>query len=198
MKPLRITSPGFPQGRAAARTVANPAALANRIAGGRRANRTGDSFEKVIFRSVEDSAGKVIELEDLPKCGARFTGKNTAHHLPICCDFIGAVIGPGDGIFFDAKSVGPEAYGIALNDEKIVKDHQAAFLHRMAGAGAIAGILVECRKLGDYRWLDGRHLGRDRAYTAWHDDRWIILGSMLRRVEFRTLVKCYLGEQLKN
>jgi hypothetical protein len=171
-----------------------PRKLAARVIGGKRASRAGDHFERAILAGVRDEAGEFMELAALPKCGAKFTGPRTAHHLPIACDFVGSVVGAGVGVFFDAKSSGEE-YGIDLANEKILKGHQATFLHRQASAGAIAGILVECRHLGDYRWLHGTHLGPGRAYTAWHDERWLILGEVARSVKMRELVKAFLGSK---
>jgi hypothetical protein len=154
---------------------------------GRKAQRSGAKFEEKIAASVRDYP--VVSICELPKCGARFTGKGRSHSLPIACDFIGSVCGPGVGLFFDAKSTEKE-YGINLAAEKILKAHQASFLHAQALAGAIAGILVECKAKGDCRWLDGRHLGKDRAYTAWHDPRWLSMGGS---VNFGLLVRVYLG-----
>lgn len=169
---------------------AKKASSRNRSRGGAAANRAGDAFESVIMASVRDREGQVVKLKDLPKCGARFHGPGTAHPLPICCDFVGTVVGPGTGIFFDAKST-EDAYGFPLNDEKSLKGHQAEHLFEQREAGAIAGILVEARHLGQYLWLDGKHLGRGRAYIAWHDPRWVKLGATGGLVQFRELVRAY-------
>jgi hypothetical protein len=178
---------------AAAIGLKNPGKLASRIRGGKAASRAGDYFERAILAGVRDEAGEFMQLAALPKCGARFTGPGKAHPLPIACDFIGSVVGAGIGVFFDAKSSDDE-YGFNLANDKLLKDHQAKYLHRQARAGAIAGILVECRHLGDYRWLHGTHLGPGRAYTAWKDERWLILGETTQQVRMRELVKAYLGE----
>jgi hypothetical protein len=77
---------------------------------------------------------------------------------PIDCDRHGCVVGTGRGVFLDAKSVCADLASLRIRDPKIVKKHRAKFLHRMAGAGVVAGVLVRCERLGRYLWLDGLHL----------------------------------------
>jgi len=184
-------TPGYPQGPAAAKPAANPRTRANRIFGGARANRSGDRFESVVMLSLNVRGVRLLELEALPKSGARFHGRRQAHALPMPCDFIGTVIGRGTAIYFDAKSCGADEYGIALNNAAILKTHQAQFLRTQRAAGAVAGLLVESKRLEEYLWLDATHLGPMRAYTAWHDARWLHLGSTSSVIEFSRLIAAY-------
>lgn len=158
----------------------------SRRRGGKRAEEAGKAFQRLILRTAARSLA--VELEALPACGARFVGKGKAHPLPICCDLAGCYIGSGRGIYIDAKSMLEKTGGIRLGDPKIVKPHQAAFLHRMARAGAVAGLLVERRpetRNGDgrgdsacYLWLDGRELLEGKA-VKWDDRRWVQMAGRI-------------------
>lgn len=154
--------------------------------GGRRAQRGGEDLEARIVAAC--GPGGAIELEPLPKSGARFTGGGQAHALPIACDFVGCVRGSGRAINFDAKRVGAAVAGLRIADPKILKPHQAKYLARMDRAGAIAGVLVECERLGDYRWLDGRHL-LGECSVRWEDPRWLVLGPSSAPVSFEVLLR---------
>lgn len=149
--------------------------------GGARAQRSGSNFELAIMGSAAVSPHVILYA--LPKCGARFTGPRESHALPMPCDFIGAVKGTGRAIVFDAKSCN-DVYGIDLANPKIVKPHQARFLLNMDECNAVAGLLVECKRRMEYRWLPGSYLVAARTFMAWHSPAWLILGPVTRHVDF--------------
>jgi hypothetical protein len=150
--------------------------ITNRRIGGLRAKRAGDALERVIEFAAKDC----MILSHLPPCGARFIGRGKIISELIPCDFAGAVIGRGTGVFFDAKScAGPS---MRLADPAIVKPHQADFLRDMDRCGCIAGLLVLAEKRNEYLWLNGRHLDARRGTLRFSDDcgeimpPWIGLG----------------------
>ena len=183
--------PAEVQGRVLARVRGRGEAgvtTAARRAGGRRAQRAGEGFEDVVMAAAL-RAIELLELERLPKCGARFVGKGRIHHQPIPCDFIGATRS-GRGIFFDVKHIGPGVGGLRLLDERIVKAHQRTFLHRMSAAGAIAGLMIEHE--GDVLWLDGGYLANwatPLRLVKWGSNLWMMLGK--NGVNFRFLLRTY-------
>lgn len=154
--------------------------------GGRKANAAGDSLEAQIDAAAA-RGDCPIALSPLPKCGARFVGRGKAKAEPIDCDRHGCVCGSGRAVFMDAKAVGTEVASMRIRDPKIVKPHQAKFLRRMAAAGAVAGLLVRCERMGDYRWLDGLHLDGGGA-VGWEDPRWVVLGPTSRPLSLARLV----------
>ena len=173
-----------------------------RMAGGRKARIAGSQLEGAILASSY-LPGCPVCLEQLPACGARFVGKGRAHPLPIPCDFIGVVrrFGhPLDGglighaLFLDAKSCGPKLGAIRLNDPKILKPHQRRFLVAMRDAGGIAGLLVECRKLHSFLWLDAGHL-EIVGNLSWSDGRWLVLGPTNAPIAFARLLQAYRLEE---
>jgi len=125
-------------------------------------------------------------IEKLPPCGGRYIGKGRLINEPIPCDFVGSIPACGKAIFFDAKSSTDDS-GFQLSDPHKLKPHQRAFLRQQADAGAVAGILVECKALGSYLWLYGESLRHDRI--GWNDDRWLDLGPTSGVVRFDWLIR---------
>jgi hypothetical protein len=160
---------------------------AARSAGSRRAVRAGDALEVAVWAMALQQSD-LVSIEQLPKCGAQFTGKGKAHAQPICCDFAGCVRGGGRAIFFDAKRLDTES-ALRLGHERLIKAHQRFFLYNQAQAGAIAGLMVAHG--GIVRWLDGKHLlslVRKIRPVRWDDKRWIVLGD---RPDFGKLLAAY-------
>jgi hypothetical protein len=160
--------------------------------GGRKSQGDGKAFESLIVASVRDREGSVMELVQIPS-GAQWIGKGVHIPKPSPFDFAGVAYGSGRAVAFDAKVVGEKsASALDATNVKIVKPHQAAHLSRMARAGAIAGLLVNCGRMGDVRWLDGRHLIPPRR-IGWDDPAWLILGPSVGLVPLRALVRAYLS-----
>lgn len=168
------------QARLSARLQGGRAREARHV-GGKRARAAGKVFEEEVRRAAMEQRA-VVSIERLPDCGARFVGKGRAHPEPICCDFVGCIVGTGRGIYFDAKGLA-KAASFDLANTHLVKIHQTNFLHTMAEAGAIAGLLVKCR--AGILWLDGRHL-LGVARLKWEDKRWHCLGES---IDFGKLVR---------
>jgi hypothetical protein len=164
--------------------------VTNRRIGGRKAKRSGDALERAIMFGAGQSG--IVRLTKLPACGGRFIGKGRFVNEAMPCDFVGTVIGTGQGIYFDAKCVGEERASLRVNDPLIVKKHQIAFLRAMHDAGAISGLLVQSNRVAGYLWLSAGYLGGDEA-VAWTDTRWIRLGDTTRFVDFGKLVEA-IGE----
>jgi hypothetical protein len=142
----------------------------------------GRGLETVVMACQRD----VVRLEHLPACGARFMGGGKAQSLPICADFVGAFLGTGRGIFFDAKSC-DNARAFPLGRSNYVKPHQREFLCRIGATGAAAGLVCEARALGGaVYWLDWTHL-QDTAVTSvpWADPRLVLLGPVGMVIDFR-------------
>lgn len=162
-----------------------------RAAGGRAAKQSGDTLERAIVFGAGFSDR--IHLEKLPGCGGRFVGKGRFVQQFICCDFVGCVSQSGRALFMDAKSSSSK-YGFDLSNQKLLKFHQAEFLMRQSRAGAIAGLLVECRVRGVYLWLGAGafpHLLAASGKTRWEDTAWVPLGDTTRHVNFEALLAAY-------
>jgi penicillin-binding protein-related factor A (putative recombinase) len=152
---------------------------------GKTSQRKGNSFQKVIAASSGRGRVSVVEL---PKVGGFYAGKGKFINQKIPCDFIGAIRDPKAAVFFDAKTFGSSQRSFPLNDPNLVKPHQFLFLRAMADWGAVAGFLVEVRKLGEYRWLSAAGLDRTSA-VEWSDKRWRTLGFMGELVQLDLLAE---------
>lgn len=160
---------------------------------GAKANRAGSNFQKAITWSAGIQR-EVVELEELPPFGAkRITGGKTVF-LPICCDFVGALV-DCCGLFFDAKSCGPSAVSLNLKTMILHRPHQLEFLRGMARAKQIAGYLVECCSLEKYLWLDVKHIIDDGPIRFQRDGvlcrQWLDLGPTTLMVNFKNLLEAY-------
>lgn len=156
----------------------------------RKAQSTGAGFQKVILASLSLMTCPVA-LEELPSCGAKFITKGRFIRLPIPCDLVGCVRGCGVAFHADAKSLGDSYATFPLTDRKKIEPHQILHLCRMGRAGAVAGMLVESKRVAMYLWLDWRHLeGRERI--AWDDPCWVRLGNTGRLVNFAPIVEAEL------
>ncbi len=164
----------------------------NRRAGGIEARAAGAAFEKLIEASQVDHLGPVVSLAQIKNFAKRT--RNGAGDFVIIeerspFDFCGSIWGVGRMIAFDAKRCG-DSPSLRVNSEDIVKRHQIESLERLSAAGAITGILVECCRCQDFRWLPGTRL-RSLKPIQWDDERWFVIGPNTGKVQFRTLVEAY-------
>lgn len=163
--------------------------LTGRQQGGADAKRTGKAFEGNIFDSQHDAKGPVCKLMRIGNFAKRIgDGKMIEEKSPF--DFAGCTMG-GKGIFIDAKSCGSQLASLAVNNAQVVKPHQIAALCRLHEAGAIAGFLVRCERMSDYRWLNPHH-AKALKPIRWDDPCWFVLGPIAGPyVPLRRLVEAF-------
>lgn len=173
--------------------------ISNRSAGGRKARKSGNSFESIILASQNDAQGPVVVLDHI-KNFAKIVwypnkkepgAKPTMHIIqePSPYDFAGSVFGTGRGIFFDAKSCGEGQASLAVNNVEVVKPHQIIALENQERAGAIAGFLIRSERVKAYLWLPAS-LARRCKPIRWDDPAFILLGPIEfgRGVQLRNLI----------
>ncbi len=160
---------------------------ARRVAGGRKAQRAGSSFQKAVQASLAIPACPLV-LTELPSCGARFVGKGRIIRLPIPCDLVGCVRISGRAFHADAKSLGESFATFPLTNHEMVEPHQIAHLVRMGQAGAIAGLIVESKRRDCVLWLDWEYLSCEER-IPWNDPRWDILGGASHLIDFGKIAR---------
>lgn len=156
----------------------------NRRIGGKAAQRSGANFQKVVVMSANISG--LLSLTELPPSGGRYVTASKFIRQEMPTDFIGCVRGSGRFIAFDAKSVGDDYASFPLNNVKMLKPHQAAFLRAAHEAGGLAGLLVESKRVERYLWLHGFNLHLDRI--DWADAGWVDLGPTTGLIQFGNLL----------
>lgn len=168
--------------------------LTSRQQGGADAKRIGREFEHLILASQRDAQGQFCELVRIGNFAKRiptrgyFGTKLIEEKSPF--DFAGCVTG-GQAIFFDAKASGKKNASFRANNPLLVKPHQIAALCRLHEAGAIAGFLVRCERMKDYRWLNPHH-AKALKPIRWESPDWFVLGPIAGPwVPLRKLVEAF-------
>lgn len=181
MKPFRLTA------------LPTPAVVSTRRRAGLKAQRVGSNFQKVVHWSAGIHKD-IVSLESLPAFGAMRVGGGKTVFLPICCDYVGALINQR-GLFFDAKSCGEDAISFNVKTLVLSKPHQLDFLRRMGKAGQVSGYMVECCSLQKYLWIDVCHIVDDGPIRFARDGvlcrQWRDLGSFQLAVDFKKLRAAY-------
>jgi hypothetical protein len=158
--------------------------ITSRQLGGYRARAAGGSLESLVIASQRDV--RLVKIGNYAKriSGRAFGGckliEERSHF-----DFVGCYA-DGRFIAFDAKCAGPQLASLRVNAPSIVKPFQVEALQMFADAGGIAGILCECGRLRDVRWLPAGELRR-AAPVRWDDAAWIVLGPSSQVIDFRRL-----------
>lgn len=156
-----------------------------RVTGGRKAQRAGSVFQRVIQASLSRPYCPLV-LTELPPCGARFIGRGKIIRLPMPCDLVGCVRASGRAFHADAKSLGDSYATFPLTNREMIEPHQIAHLVRMGQAGALSGLIVESKRIAQYLWLPWIFLsGRERL--DWDDDCWNVLGDTTRLIDFEKI-----------
>ena len=172
--------------------AAKGAASAARSARGRKARATGAEFEAEIMAGQLGPDGRpILRLVQLPGGGQFRGGRFVPVKSPF--DFVGGFV-RGPGLFFDAKAVDAASNrtGLEVHNPKIVKPQQIEALATLAAVGHLAGVLVRCGPLADYRWMPGLRL-HDVRTIKWADARWVVLGPIApgAPVPFAALLSWY-------
>ncbi len=176
-----------------------PGAPGNRARGGAEAKRAGKEFEHLILASCRDAEGQVMNLEQIHNF-ARPTVRSEKRFMPYPkpgrwemvkvftnvqvaspWDFSGSVCGSGRGVFLDAKNLGDGYASFPVNNDAVVKLHQISALLKQEEAGAIAGFLVRCIRMNDYRfcWASQAYTWREKGVPLqWRDEAWDVLGPV--------------------
>ncbi len=175
-----------------------PGDPANRKRGGAEAKRAGKEFEALILASQNDGQGPVMKLEQIhnfarPTCRNenRFNPKLkrmesakvfTYVQVSSPWDFSGSVWGSGRGVFLDAKNLGDGYASFPVNNDAIVKEHQILAMLKQEDAGAIAGFLVRCIRMNDFRfcWASQAYTWREKGLPLqWREPGvWDVLGEI--------------------
>jgi penicillin-binding protein-related factor A (putative recombinase) len=146
-----------------------------------RANR-GRALERTILASQS-----LVTLVKVPH-GMKYLRGGKTVGVKTLTDFAGVVKGTGQGIFFDAKMCELKN-GFPIGNRSHFSEYQRQFLIRMGAAGAIAGLLVECKAHQMYAWLDWTTLEKCRAPSlAWDAAGWRWLGMTTYAVNFEQLI----------
>lgn len=157
--------------------------ISRRQIGGYRARAAGALLESLVIASQRDAV-RLVKVGNYAKRIRTPRGYSLIEQ-PSEFDFVGAYVADGRFIAFDAKCVSDGA-SLRVNDEKIVKPHQVAALQMFADAGGIAGVLCECGRLRDVRWLPAWELRRETP-VRWDDAAWIVLGPSTTLIDFNRL-----------
>lgn len=177
MKPFQLTSDAAPRPKNFNR--------------GHKANRAGKDFQNSIMWAAGIQK-HIVAVHQLPPFGAVHT-TDGIKPLPICCDFIGAMVG-FCGFYFDGKSTADDC---SLNVKTFIlsKPHQLDFLRLMKAAGQVAGYLVECKAMGKYLWLDVGRITDDGPIRFARDGKlcrqFVDCGSTTLMVDFKKIREAY-------
>ena len=155
-----------------------------RRAGGLRAKRAGGEFEKLILASRCYG----VTLHRIENFAKRIGGGKMVE-IKSPYDFAGVI--SGTGIFFDAKTV-QDGTGFRVHDQKIVKLHQLDALRSLQINGAIAGFMVRCGRMRDYRFLpalEAMSLAQRGESAKWNNPAWFILGPIGEPVPLQRLLR---------
>ncbi len=159
-----------------------------RSAGAKKAKQAGKDLEHLILSSCTDEHGTICQLVQIKNFAKRIPDKSKVsltgkmqmmlveEKSPF--DFAGAVWGSAVGIFIDAKSQNETQASFPANDPKNVKPHQIKALLALESAGSIAGFLVRCGRMRDYRWLWASQAFNRRKAIQWDDPAWDVLGPI--------------------
>lgn len=160
----------------------------SRRTGGLTARAAGKSFEQLILASQRDGDGQVCQLVQIKNFAKYIPNDDKRPGAPRVkliqekspFDFCGSVCGSAVGIFIDAKSLDDKP-SFPICDPKIVKPHQINVLARLESTGAIAGFLVRCGRMNDYRWLFASAAVNAlvvRKPLDWDAPAWDVLGEI--------------------
>ena len=165
---------------------------------GRAAKRAGQSFEQLVLSSGHDADGAVMELVAVKNFARRivFTRKDGTKEFKLIeerspFDAVGVIYESAQAVAFDCKRI--DAASFPVHHPNMVKPHQIKELMRLERAGAVAGFLVYCLRLGDYRWLGGTAAWRASLRMKplqWDDPSWVVFGKAVegRAVPLRSLL----------
>ena len=150
------------------------------------ARKSGKDFENLVFSSQLDGQGRCCTLMKIKNYAKRIPAdpgwtKRTGERFRLVeekspCDLAGVSMS-GRAIFIDCKSL-EDAASFSVNQPSIVKPHQIKELAALEDGGAIAGFLVRCGRIQDYRFLWASNAIGKKKPLQWDNACWDIIGPI--------------------
>lgn len=171
-------------------------------AAGHKARAAGKDFEQIILSSQRDEKGQVCYLQHIKNFAKRIPEsdermKALGYKMRLIeekspFDFCGVVASSHAGVFFDAKSAGPDEPSFYVNNPKIVKPHQVDALEYLEQGKAFAGFLIRSFRAEKYFFLWASR-ARRATPVRWNDPALDVLGPIQwgRGVPLRKLFELY-------